>query len=53
MTALWGGGEGVEGVSKKEKGLTDMGHSVMIVGGRVEVEEGIRGINSHGKCKKI
>ena len=42
----------MEGLSKKEKGLTDMGHSVVTVGGWVEVEEGIRGVNSHGKCNK-
>ena len=35
----------------KEKGLLDTDNSVVIVGdrGRVEVEEGIRGINGNGK----
>ena len=33
MTAS-GGGEGVEGLSKKEKGLMDMDNSVVIAGGR-------------------
>ena len=28
------GGEGVEGMSKKEKGLMDMDNSVVIAGGR-------------------
>ena len=37
-------------MSKKEKGLMDMDHSVVAVGvGWVEVEEGIRGINCSGK----
>ena len=32
MTAKVGGGEGVEGLSKKEKGLVDMDHGVLIAG---------------------
>ena len=38
-------------MSKNEKGLMDTDNSVVIVGdrGRVEVEEGIRGINGNGK----
>ena len=37
--------------SKKEKGLTDMDNSVVMVGERgwAEVEEGLRGINGDGK----
>ena len=32
MTAEgWGGGQGVEGLNKKEKGLMDMDNSVVIV----------------------
>ena len=38
------GGYGVEGSSKKGKGLMDMDNSVVIVGG-----EGIRGLHSNGK----
>ena len=47
---LWG----VEGLSRKEKGLVDMNNSVVEcrVRGRVEVEEGIRGINLLRKEKK-
>ena len=41
------GGYGVEGSSKKGKGLMDMDNSVVIVGG-----EGIRGINGNGKYNK-
>ena len=33
-TAGEGGGLGVEGLSKKEKGLMDMDNSVVIAGGR-------------------
>ena len=40
MTAKGGGGKGVEGLSKKEKGLMDMDNSVVIVG---EGEEGCKG----------
>ena len=29
----WGGGQGVEGLNKKEKGLMDMNNSVVIAGG--------------------
>ena len=32
MTAIWGGELGVEGLSKKEKGLMDMDNSVVIAG---------------------
>ena len=43
----------VEGLNKKEKGLMDMDNSVVIVVGRewMEVEEGIKGINSNGKIQ--
>ena len=33
MIASCGGREGVEGLSKKEKGLMDMDNSVVIIGG--------------------
>ena len=39
--------------SKKEKGLMDMENSVVIAGGRVEVEESIRVINGNRKLIKI
>ena len=39
------GGEGMEGLSKKEKGLMDMDNNVVIVGG----EDGIRGLNGNGE----
>ena len=32
MTAMVGGGKGVEGLSKKEKGLMDMDNSAVIAG---------------------
>ena len=37
MTASWvgGGGKGVAGLSKKEKGLVDMGNIVVIAWGKV------------------
>ena len=38
------GDEGVEGLSKKEKGLMDMDNSVVIAGGGDR-----RGLNSNGK----
>ena len=40
-------------MSKKEKGLMDMDNSVVIagVGGWVEVEEVVRGINGDGKIQ--
>ena len=38
----------MEGLSKKEKGLMDMDHSVMISGGTGE----IRGLNGNGKYNK-
>ena len=38
------GGLGMEGSSKKEKGLMDMDKSVVISGGR-----GLRGLNGNGK----
>ena len=34
LVVVVGGGEGVEGLSKKEKGLMDMDNSVVIAGGR-------------------
>ena len=34
LTAGWGGGLGVEGLSKKEKGLMHMDNSVLTAGGR-------------------
>ena len=36
MTASGGGGEGVEELSKKEKGLKDMGSSIVVAGGKGE-----------------
>ena len=39
-----GGGEGVEGLSKKQKGLMDMDNSVVIAGGG-----GIRGLKGNRK----
>ena len=45
LRALGGGGWGVEGSGKKEKGLTLVDSSaVTVVGG-----EGIRGLNGNGK----
>ena len=34
MTAMVGGDKGVEGLSKKEKGLMDMDNSAVIAGGK-------------------
>ena len=42
----YGGGQGVEGLSKEEKGLVDMDDGVVIAGGG---EVGIRGQNGTGK----
>ena len=42
-------GLGVEGSSKKEKELINTVNSALIVEGRVEVEEDIRGINGNEK----
>ena len=45
MTASWvRAGQGVEGLSKKEKGLVDMDKSMVTVGGM-----GIRELNGNGK----
>ena len=45
ITVIVGGGKGVGGLSKKEKGLMNMDYSVVIVGGK----EGIRVLNGNGK----
>ena len=45
MTASRGEPEGVEGLSKKEKGLMDVDNCVVIAG----EEGGIRGLNGNGK----
>ena len=46
MTASVGGGERVEGLRKKEKGLRDTGNSVVTVG-----RGGIKGLNVNGKTQ--
>ena len=46
QTTAVGGGEGVEGGSRKEKGLRDTGNSVVNVGGA-----GCRGLTGNGKIQ--
>ena len=44
MTASWRGGYGVEGLSKREKGLMDVVNCVVIAGMR-----GYKGLNGNAK----